>query len=99
MIFSDAITHTKNGILLEIDVSPKFDCFKISGYNEWRKTLEVKIKSVPQKGKANKEIVNEFSKITQHHVEILSGHKSHHKTLKIYDIDKNELLELLKYYF
>ena len=99
MICVDAITPTKDGILLEVEVSPKSDKFKISGYNEWRKALEVKIKSVPQKGKANKEIINEFSKITKHHVEILSGHKSHHKTLKIYDMNQKELLELLKHYF
>ncbi len=66
MICLDAITPTKDGILLEVEVSPKSDKFRISGYNEWRKALEVKIKSVPQKGKANKEIINEFSKITQH---------------------------------
>jgi uncharacterized protein (TIGR00251 family) len=63
------------------------------------KQLEVKIKAVPQKGKANKEIINEFSKITNSPVEILSGHKSHHKTLKIYGIKENDLLDILKHYF
>ena len=93
-----AITPTKDGVLLDIEVSPKSDKFKISGYNEWRKAVEVKIKAVPQKGKANKEIVNEFSKISQSSVEILSGHKSHHKTLKFYGLGENELLEILKPY-
>jgi uncharacterized protein len=90
-----AITQTKDGVLLTIEVSPKSDKFMISGYNEWREAVEVKIKSVPQKGKANKEIINEFSKITKATVEILSGHKSHHKTLKIYGVDENELLKIL----
>ncbi len=48
------------------------------------RNFEVKIKALPQKGKANKEIIKEFSKITKTPVEIISGHKSHHKTLKIY---------------
>lgn len=94
-----AITKTKDGVLLDIEVSPKSDKFRISCYNEWRKALEVKIKAVPQKGRANKELINEFSKITKSPVEILSGHKSHHKTLKIYGLDENELLEILKPFF
>ena len=97
--FMKAITKTNDGLLLNIEVSPNSDKFRISGYNEWRETLEVKIKAVPQKGKANKEIINEFSKITNSPVEILSGHKSHHKTLKIYGINENDLLDILKHYF
>jgi uncharacterized protein len=94
-----AITQTKDGVLLDIEVSPKSDRFRISGYNEWRKAIEVKIKAVPQKGKANKEIINEFSKITKCKVEITSGHKSHHKTLKINGMTEKELSEILKPYF
>jgi len=97
--FMKVITKTKDGVLLNIEVSPNSDKFRISGYNEWRETLEVKIKAVPQKGKANKEIINEFSKITNSPVEILSGHKSHLKTLKIYGIKENDLLDILKHYF
>jgi uncharacterized protein (TIGR00251 family) len=92
----NAITPTKDGLLLNIEVSAKSDKFKISGYNEWRNSVEVKIKAVPQKGKANKEIVNEFSRITKNPVEIVSGHKSHHKILKIYDMEENELRAILK---
>ena len=92
-----AITQTKDGVLLDIEVSPKSDKFKISGYNEWRKAFEVKIKAVPHKGKANKEIIREFSKITKSNVEIISGHKSHHKTLKIYGLCEREILEILKF--
>ncbi len=94
----NAITQIKDGILLKIDVSPKSDKFTISGYNEWRETVEIKIKAPPHKGKANKEIIKEFSKITKTPVEIISGHKSHQKTLKIPHVSKNDLLEILKPY-
>jgi uncharacterized protein len=94
----NAITPTKDGVLLNIEVSPKSDKFKITGYNQWRESVEVKIKAVPQKGKANKEIITEFSKITKTPVEIISGHKSHHKTLKIYDITIDELIKILNPY-
>ena len=94
----NAITNTKDGILLNIEVSPKSDNFKITGYNQWRESVEVKIKAIPQKGKANKEIVTEFVKITKTPVEIISGHKSHHKTLKIYDITEEDMIKILKPY-
>jgi len=95
----NAITQTKDGILLNIEVSPRSDKFEISGYNDWREAVEVRIKAHPQKGRANKEIINEFSRIIGCPVEILSGHKSHHKTLKIYGIKENDLLDILKHYF
>lgn len=95
----NAITEIKDGVLLKIEVSPRSDKFTISGYNKWRETVEIKIKAPPQKGKANKEIIKEFSKITKTSVEIMSGHKSHQKTLKIFDVSKNDLLDILNPYF
>ena len=94
----NAIIQIKDGVLLKIDVSPRSDKFAISGFNEWRETVEIKIKAPPQKGKANKEIMKEFSKITKTPVEIISGHKSHEKILKIFNVSKNDLLDILKPY-
>lgn len=92
----EAITTTNDDVLLDIEVSTKSDNFRITGYNNWRKSFEIKIKAIPQKGKANKEIINQFSKLTSRRVEIISGHKSHRKTLKIYDINKEDLLKLIE---
>ncbi len=92
----NAITPTKDGLLLAIEVSPKSDKFRISGYNSWRESIEVKLKAVPQKGRANKEIITEFSRIVGHPVEIVSGQKSHHKILKIYNMDEEHLSTILK---
>ena len=92
----EAMTTTTDGVLLDIDVSTKSDNFRITGYNNWRKSFEIKIKAVPQKGKANKEIISQFSKLTKRRVEITSGHKSHRKTLKIYGIGEEDLLKLIE---
>lgn len=94
-----AVKESGEGILVDIEVSPKSGKFEIAGYNEWREAIEVKIKAVPQKGKANKEIIKEFSKLTKNPVEIVSGHKSHRKTIKIYNMNKNEFLKVLGSYF
>lgn len=92
-----AITEVDEGILVQIEVSTKSSKFEIAGYNDWRERIEIRIKSPPLKGKANKEIINEFSKLTKKDVEITSGHKSKQKTLKIHEISKKDFLSLLKF--
>jgi uncharacterized protein len=91
-----AIKQTRMGILVRIYVSPQSDEFQIIGYNKWRKTLEVKIKAPPTKGKANLEVIKEFSRLTGRNVEIISGNKSQQKIIYIYKIDENEFLKILK---
>lgn len=90
-----AIKEIEDGILVDIEVSPNASKFEISGYNIWRERIEIRVKSIPQKGKANKEIIKEFSKLTKKDVEIISGLKSHHKTLKISKISFDDFLVLL----
>jgi len=92
----EAVRTTPDGITVQIEVSPNSGQFQITGYNQWRQTLEVKIKAPPTKGKANKEIMKEFSKLTGHHTEILSGHKSRQKTLKISGIGEKTFFDILK---
>lgn len=90
-----AVSEVQNGILVDIEVSTKSNNFEIAGYNEWRERIEIRIKSPPLKGRANKEIINEFSKLTSNPVEIISGLKSRQKTVKIYNISKNGFLKVL----
>jgi len=91
-----AVQTTPQGITVMIEVSPKSDKFQIAGYNEWRKTVEVKLKSPPTKGKANKELMKEFSNLTGHDTEIVAGHKSRQKTILIYDMGEKEFHKLLE---
>ena len=94
-----AVKEVEDGVLVDIEVSTKSTEFAISGYNEWRDEIEVRITSIPQKGKANKEIIKEFSELTKSPVEIVSGLKSQHKTLKVYGISRVEFLDILKIKF
>ena len=91
-----AVQTTPHGITVMIEVSPKSDKFQIAGYNKWRRTLEVKLKSPPTKGKANKELMKEFSTLTGHDTDIIAGHKSRQKTLLIHDMDENEFYKILE---
>ena len=89
-----AVKEIDGGILVDIEVSPNASKFQISGYNSWREKIEIRIKSLPQKGKANKEIIKELSKLTKKEVEIISGLKNHHKTVKISKMSRDEFLNL-----
>lgn len=88
-----AIKETADGLLVDIDVSPNGSKFEIMGYNIWRERVELRIKAIPQKGKANKEIIREISALTNSPVEIVSGLKSHQKTLRIKRISKDKFLK------
>ncbi|NYB51145.1 MAG: YggU family protein [Methanobacteriaceae archaeon] len=90
------VQSTAKGITVNIEVSPNSSKFQITGYNQWRQTLEVKIKAPPSKGKANKEIMKEFSKLTGYETEIVSGHKSRRKTLRINGITEQSFVNILK---
>jgi len=83
-----AIKEEGNNILVDIEVSVRSQKFEIDDYNPWRKRLEVKVRSPPSKGEANKELIKEFSIITGREVEIVRGIKTPYKTLKIRKIDK-----------
>ena len=91
-----AIKEEGNNILVDIEVSVKSQKFEIGDYNPWRKRLEVKVRSPPSKGKANKELIKEFSIITGREVEIVRGIKSPYKTLKIKKINKDDFMKKLK---
>lgn len=45
-----AVKEIEEGVLVDIEISPNSANFSISGYDEWRDEIEVKIKSIPQKG-------------------------------------------------
>jgi uncharacterized protein (TIGR00251 family) len=90
-----AIKETEGGILVDIEVSANASNFEIYGYNSWRERLEIRIKAIPQKGKANKEIIKEMSKLTKMDVEIISGIKSHQKTLLIKKLSRDDFINII----
>ena len=68
--YLNAISSLDNNVFIDIEVSPNSNKFQISGFNEWRNRFEIRIKQVPQKGKANKEIVKELSRLNDMSLEI-----------------------------
>ena len=61
MSLSNALHTLPDGVCIDVDVNAGAKFFQIQGYNQWRKRIEVRVSSVPQKGLANKELMVEFS--------------------------------------
>ncbi len=90
-----ALTQSKNGVKLEVNVNPNSNEFRIQKVNPWTDRLEIKLESPPEDGKANKELLNKLEEILGKPVKILRGGKSRKKTLKIKDITVREVGEQL----
>jgi uncharacterized protein len=87
------IKETKDGVSITIFVKPNSPKFKI----EFDGT-EIIVYSTkePVKGKVNKEIIKEFTKLFHAKVELTSGFTSKEKQLLAKDIEKQRVEQLLK---
>ena len=85
MSFEEAITDLGSDIIVDIEVTPGSKSVLVpSGYNEWRKRIEVKLTRSAQKGKANEQLVEclaDLFKISSSDILINSGATSSKKSL------------------
>jgi uncharacterized protein (TIGR00251 family) len=87
-----SIKETKDGVTLSIFVKPNSPKFKIElDGNE----LVVYSTEEPVKGKVNKEIIKETSKLLKHQVEVVSGLASRQKVLFVRGSTKADVEALL----
>jgi uncharacterized protein (TIGR00251 family) len=87
------ITPTTNGALIKIIVKPKSKNFKIQLEEE---NLLVYCRNAPEKGKVNKELMKELSRLLKHQVIITSGFGSKEKLVLVKDIEPEELERLCR---
>lgn len=94
MFFSSAmnIVETEDGVIVDVFVKPKARSFRIVVEGD---EVVVFCEEEPVKGKANKEIIKEFSKLLRRKVELLSGFTSKQKRLLIRDAEKSEVERVL----
>jgi uncharacterized protein (TIGR00251 family) len=88
-----SISETKEGIILTIFVKSNSPKFKIEfDGNE----IAVYSTEEPVKGKVNKEIIKEFTKLLHAQVELASGFTSKEKKLFVKGMGKQQAEELLQ---
>ena len=87
-----SIKETKDGVIITIFVKPNSPKFKIELDGD---EIVVHATEEPEKGKVNKEILKEFSKLLHAKVELASGATSRQKTLFAKGIRKSQAEQLL----
>jgi uncharacterized protein (TIGR00251 family) len=80
--------ETKDGLILEVLVKTRSKAF---GINVEKDEILVLCMEEPTKGKANREIVKEFSRVFHKRVELVSGFSSRQKKLLIKDAKKGDV--------
>lgn len=94
----DAIKITREGVILDLEITAGAKETAIQGYNPWRKRIEVRIAERAQKGKANGELISFLSKLfntSSKNIEIVSGLASSKKSVMIFQGKQEEILEIL----
>lgn len=85
-------------LILDVEISPNSETSKISGVNEWRKRLRIDISKPAVNGMANEEllrfIIQKFN-IKSNQAELISGHKSKHKTILVSGVSEIKILNIV----
>jgi uncharacterized protein (TIGR00251 family) len=87
------IKATENGAIIEVFVKSNAQRFDLAVDED---EIMVFCTEQPVKGKVNKELVKEFSKLFHTKVELVSGLTSKQKRLFIKGVTKNEAEQLLR---
>lgn len=82
------VTETKNGAVVEVFVKPNQPKFAVKLDGD---EIILLCTNEPVKGKVNKEIIKELSKLFHAEVEIISGLTSKQKRLLVRNLSKNHI--------
>ena len=102
MGINDVVTLASSGeVSIVIELQPSSSSTEISGINEWRKRLQVKVTSPALKGAANEDLINlmsDFFGLPNSSVKIDSGAKDRRKRILLSDISLELVREKLDQY-
>ncbi|MCD1294487.1 YggU family protein [Methanocella sp. CWC-04] len=100
MSFEDAIKPVKDGVVIDFEVTPGAKNPAMpSGYNVWRKRIEVKLRSPPEKGKANEELISALSgllNVKAAYIEIMSGSTNQWKSIKVTGVNADDVAKCFR---
>jgi uncharacterized protein (TIGR00251 family) len=86
------ISEVEDGVILDVNVKPNSREFKIVLEGD---EIVVFCREKPVKGKVNKELLKEFSRLFHNKVELVSGFASRQKKLLIRGFGKSEVERFL----
>ena len=83
-------------VILDIEVQPASSRQGVVGFNKWRNNLQVAVKAEAQKGRANFAVCNVLKTTLGADVEIVQGHTSKQKKVKVIGMNSRSLIEKLE---
>jgi uncharacterized protein (TIGR00251 family) len=86
------LQETAQGVIMDVHVKPNSKQFKIELDGD---ELVVLCREAPVKGKVNKELLKQFSRLFGRRAELVSGATSRQKRLLINDIGTEEVNQIL----
>ena len=86
------LTETKEGVVIEIFVKPNSPKFEVAVEGE---EIVVRCTEEPVKGKVNKELLKELTRLFHTKVELVSGATSKQKKLLVKNVGRNEIERFL----
>ena len=100
MICKNFITISENEIQIKLHVIPGSSKSVFpSGFDKWRKTLEIKVKAKAKENKANIEVIEKiasFFNVSLKDINIVAGQKSRQKIVSIKNIELNKFCRKLE---
>ncbi len=87
MEFPGAITQVAEGVLVRVEVTLGARVLGISGYDQWRQSIGVKLTLPAKKGKANEQLIRFIADLFERPpraVVLVSGHTSTKKMLLLH---------------
>ena len=86
------LLKTAQGVVLELHVKPSSKEFRVEFNGD---ELVVSCREAPVKGRVNRELVNELSRLFNRRVELVSGFSSRRKKILISNIEAEEVNRIL----
>jgi len=86
------LQESEQGTIIDILVKPNSRKFQVKIDDD---TLAVYCREVPVKGRVNRELIKEFSRVFKKNIEILSGATSRYKKILIRDVTGEDIKKAL----
>jgi hypothetical protein len=96
--FAGALTEDTNGVTLALEVSPSRGKAAFSGYDPWRRSMRLSVRSLPSRGMANREIIDVMARtfgVPAGSVRITSGATRSRKRVRIEGLTREAAIVLL----
>ena len=88
------LLETAEGVVLEVYIKPNSKIFGVKSEGD---EIVVSCCEPPVKGRVNRELVKELSRLFNRRVELVSGFSSRYKRVLIGDIEAEEICRILAY--